>query len=333
MMLKENTISHLRGEKNLLAFSGGVDSTALFFLLHDAKVDFDIVIVDYGLRLQSKEEVSYAKELANKYNCQLHIHQAPKITTNFEAQARKIRYDFFNILIKQHSYKNLLTAHHLGDRLEWMLMQFVKGAGCAELSSMKSIEKHNTFNLVRPLLEVDKQELQTYLDAKNIKYFIDESNANQDIKRNYFRHTYSEPLLQKYKDGIKKSFQYIDDDATALIQEVQIHKIQDFAYFKSHNKRSDIYTIDKYLKSCNLMISAKERDLLKIHNVLIVGRKYILNWHLDFVFIAPYDAKSVTMSHNFKEKMRLLKIEPKLRPYFFTSLDVFESLEGTVPLQ
>ena len=52
--------------KNLLAFSGGIDSTALFFMLLEQNIDFDMAIVDYGIRAQSKDEVAYAKELAHK---------------------------------------------------------------------------------------------------------------------------------------------------------------------------------------------------------------------------------------------------------------------------
>ena len=60
--------SVIKNQKNLLAFSAGVDSVALFFLLLEQNISFDIAIVDYNLRAQSKDEISYAKELAFKYN-------------------------------------------------------------------------------------------------------------------------------------------------------------------------------------------------------------------------------------------------------------------------
>ena len=65
--------SVIRNQKNLLAFSAGVDSSALFFLLLEQSIPFDIAIVDYNLRVQSKNEVSYAKELALKYNKSIFI--------------------------------------------------------------------------------------------------------------------------------------------------------------------------------------------------------------------------------------------------------------------
>lgn len=325
-MLQNSSIELLKDKKNLLAFSAGVDSSALFFLLESSKVDFDIAIVDYAIREQSQEEVKYAKELSTKYNKKLHLHIAPQIKNNFESQARKIRYDFFEQTISTFNYDNLLTAHHLGDRFEWMLMQFCKGAGCAELSGMKLVENRKDYKLVRPLLHIDKNELQTYIDENNIKYFIDESNFDEAIKRNYFRANHANPLLEKYLDGIKNSFKYIDEDVSDLIDVAKIKTIKDFTYFNSKNKRSDIYTIDKIFKSKKILISAGEKELLKKGTTCIISRSFVVTWHLDFVFIAPYDNSNITMPHKFKEQMRILKIEPKLRTYFFTNSDVFESL-------
>ena len=58
--------SAIQNQKNLLAFSAGVDSSALFFLLLEQNIPFDIAIVNYNLRVQSKDEVFYAKNLASK---------------------------------------------------------------------------------------------------------------------------------------------------------------------------------------------------------------------------------------------------------------------------
>jgi len=316
-LLDEKIIQNLKNKKNLLAFSGGGDSTALFFLLRDANVEFDIAIVDYGLREQSKDEVLYAKTLSRKYNKKCYIYNADTIEKNFESTARKIRYDFFEDLIRANRYANLLTAHHLGDRFEWMLMQFCKGAGCIEIAGMQNVEKRDSYTLVRPLLKLEKSELIVFLKTKKIKYFEDETNLDESIKRNSFRHNYSNPLLKKYKDGIKKSFNYIDSDRKELATEIEIKTINEFAYFpSSKNKRNDIYIIDRYLKSKLHIISAHERELLQNNNTVVIGRKFVVSYAKDFIFIAPYILNNKQkMSKKFKEMMRGLKIEPKIRAY------------------
>lgn len=325
-MLETSSLKLLKKKKNLLAFSGGADSTALFFLLIKQNIKFDIAIVNYNQRTQSIKEVAYAKELASKYNLECHTLVASKISKNFESKAREIRYDFFEKLISDYDYDNLLTAHHLGDRFEWMLMQFCKGAGCAEIAGMQKVQHRDYYTLIRPLLHLEKKELYSYLSKEKIKYFEDESNKDEDIKRNSFRHNYSAPLLDKYLNGIKKSFEYIDEDRQTLIPEVDIKHIKDFTYFKSLKKtRADIFIVDKILKSKLYMLSASERELLKDTKSLIVGRKFIVSNNANFVFIAPYskDVSKINMSHEFKEECRTLKIEPKLRPFLYENEEVF----------
>ncbi len=323
-MVEESLLVKLRDKKNLLAFSGGADSTALFFLLLEHNIPFDIAIVDYGVRKQSKQEVAYAHELAKTHNLKCHLHTAVKIEKNFEAKAREIRYAFFEKIIKKEGYENLLTAHHLGDRFEWMLMQFCKGAGCVELVGMQKEQKREFYTLVRPLLHLDKKELLTYLEANKRLYFEDESNMDEDIKRNSFRHNYSLPLLEKYLGGIKRSFEYLDEDRASLIEEAAMHTIGDFAYAKrSGNARADIFIIDKYLKSQLYMLSAKERALLKSEASLVVGRKFVIALADKYIFIVPYEQEVSKMDEKFKDMCRVLKIEPKLRPYLYKNSDAF----------
>lgn len=312
----------LKNSKNLLAFSAGGDSTALFFLLLENKIDFDIAIVDYALREQSKEEVTYAKELAKTYNLQCHLHIAPKIEQNFEAEARKVRYDFFEKIIQENSYNNLLTAHHLGDRFEWMLMQFCKGAGCLELSGMQAVEQRENYKLIRPLLHLDKQELLDYLHKHNISYFHDASNDDAKYKRNEFRHHYTRPLLEKHLSGIKRSFRYIDADVAELSEQSEVKNYHHLSYFlTSASRRNNIRIIDKVLKSLGHLMSYHEKELLRDNDAVVISRKYIVSQSQKYTFIAPY-IKSQNLSKEQKENFRLLKIEPKLRAYLASDADV-----------
>ncbi len=323
-MLEPFSLQLLEGKKNLLAFSGGGDSTALFFILLNHNIKFDIAIVDYGIRAQSKEEVAYAQALARIHNLTCHLLKAPKCEKNFESSAREIRYNFFEELINSYGYENLITAHHLGDRFEWMLMQFCKGAGCAEIAGMQRMQQRKNYTLLRPLLHLDKTELLVYLHANEIHYFEDESNLNEDIKRNAFRHNYSLPLIEKYLGGIKKSFDYLDRDRECLIEKIEVKTIKDFAYFKSsQNRRADIYAIDKYLKSQLYMPSASERELLEHDRCVVLGRKFLVVQEHGSVFITPYIKDETAMSKKFKEEMRTLKIEPKLRAYLYKNSDAF----------
>ncbi len=317
--------------KNLLAFSAGVDSTALFFLLRDAHIPFDIALVDYGIREQSKQEVAYAKELAQNFQCKCHIFTAPRITRNFEAQARTIRYNFFEELIAQYNYTNLLTAHHLGDRFEWMLMQFCKGAGCIEIAGMQMIQTRNNYTLIRPLLYQDKSDLLEYLHKNNIQYFEDDSNNDLSITRNKFRHNYARTLLDEYKEGIAKSFSYLDKDIQELVVDTSVQQYKDLGYFKATpSMRSNIIAIDQYLKARNHIITASEKLLLEdlySNKSSVLGRKYLVSYHKPYIFITPFKTKT-PLPKVFKEKMRKLQIDPKLRVYLYLDAEVEAFVSG-----
>ncbi len=327
-MLETSSLKILTNKKNLLAFSAGGDSCALFLLLIQNQISFDIAIVNYSLREQSKLEVAYAQKLAAQYNLRCHLFHAPSYEKNFEASARHSRYSFFEELIAQYNYENLLTAHHLGDRFEWMLMQFCKGAGCVEMAGMQTLETKEGYTLVRPLLHLTKEELLQYLEQNNFKYFEDETNNDVSIQRNRFRHNFCTPLLKEFKEGIKRSFTYIDEDKKQLLEDRSINTLQELSYFQNtHNQRANIHIIDKHLKSLGFMMSANERELLKTKTTLVLGRKHLVWQHDRFIFIAPYIQPNTVMSKEFKEECRILKVEPKLRGFLYKNQTLFLKLK------
>jgi len=316
VLLPANSLTQLQDTKVLLAFSGGGDSTALFFLLLDANISFDIAIVHYGLRKQADEEISYAQSLAKEHGLSCHLLKANKIEQNFEYEARRIRYDFFEELISTHSYKYLLTGHHLQDRLEWMLMQFSKGAGTAELLGMKEKEQRPTYTLFRPLINNSKDEILLYLKENKRHWFHDESNDDLSYKRNYFRHKIVNELLKDNLEGIKQSFAYLEEDVSELIKDVDIHQTQDLSlFFATGHKRSDIFHIDKILKTKGYILTASQRQELKTQDEIVAGRKFVVVLDKGMYYIAPFISE--VMDKDFKEECRKLSVPKKLRPYLF----------------
>ena len=317
-LLPSEKLRCLHDKKLLLAFSGGADSTALFFTLLEHKIPFDIAIVHYGLREQADEEVRYAQELATTHGLQCHVYKVDKIEQNFEYEARRIRYAFFDKLIHTHAYTHLLTAHHLQDRLEWLLMQLCKGAGAAELVGMQENESRTGYTLFRPLIETSKVEITAYLEKEQIRWFHDESNDDLSYKRNYFRHEVATKLLQEYSTGIKQSFKYLQEDAKALIKEVKVREAEELSLFVSTgHRRSDIYHIDKILKTKGYILTAQQREELKTQDEIIAGRKFLVVLDRGIYYIAPYLRE--VMDKAFKEECRALGTPAKLRPYLFKS--------------
>lgn len=325
-MLLPATLEVLDHRRNLLAFSGGVDSSALFFLLLERNTPFDIAIVNYQTREQSQKEVAYAQKLAQQYGKKCFLLEVSLSETNFEAAARKQRYTFFESLITAHKYDNLITAHQLDDRLEWLLMQLSKGAGLYELLGSQPIETREDYRLVRPLLESSRADILTYLQKNSITYFEDESNLDPRYKRNFFRHNISGPLIEKYAQGIQKSFQYLNEDLQSVMEaKPTFIQIEDLFYFPMTNsRRSAILTVDKLLKAEGFLMRRGDREALKSADEHVVGRRYVVSFHHDYCFVTPY--VTAEMSKPFKEQCRLLKIPQKMRPYLFLNNTVFEKV-------
>lgn len=318
--------SAIKESKNLLAFSAGVDSSALFFLLLKQNIPFDIAIVNYNVRVQSKDEVNYAKELALKYNKQIYIKDIKlESTSNFEKMARDIRYKFFEEVIDENSYETLITAHQLNDKLEWFLMQLTKGAGLVELIGFNEFEQKENYKVYKPLLEITKEELENFLKQENIKYFIDNSNFDEKYKRNYFRHNFSDKLLCEYTNGIKKSFKYLQDDINSLnIEITPIKNFNELEIYKNQNDNNlNIRIIDNNLKKRGFLLSSAQRKEIIKQKEITISHKINITLNEDFIWICP--KIEINIDKKFKEFYRINKIPKNIRNYiYYKKIDIKE---------
>lgn len=309
-------LSHLKEKKNLLAFSAGVDSSALFFLLIEHHIPFDIALVNYGTRDNSDAEETHAKALAKQYDLNCYTIKAPLFTTHFEQNARNFRYDFFEKLIKTHHYDTLLTAHQLNDQLEWLLMRLTKGAGVSELLGLEEVSQREHYTLVRLLLEYSKEELLAYLKHHKYPYFIDESNSDEKYERNLFRKQFSDPLMAEYKEGIKRSFEYLRQDKKLLEANFEcIYAQKELRVIKLHTLTAKVKAADLALKELGYLLTASQRKEVGKEESLVIGGEWAISLQGDLLYVAPY--LTTDMPKKFKEACRVLKIPSKIRAYCF----------------
>jgi len=309
-------VTALKHKHNLLAFSAGIDSSALFFLLIENNIKFDIAIVDYGVREQSKEELAHAKALARKYKLFCHNIKAPHFETHFEKKARDFRYEYFNLLVTIEGYDNIITAHQLNDQLEWLLMRLSKGAGVSELIGLSPMTQKSTYMLVRPLLSFTKEALLTYLKENDYPYFIDQSNYEVTYERNKFRKQFSDTLMSEYSEGIKRSFDYLRRDKTMLESDFETHYTNKALHvIKLHNPKMKSKAADIALKQLGYLLSAFQRQEIEKENSLVIGGEWAIEIQYDLLYVCPYI--TTDMPKTFKELCRVAKIPTKIRPYIY----------------
>ena len=327
-MLSAPVLSRLKAERNLLAFSHGVDSTALFYLLDEAGVKFDLAIVDYNVRAQSKDEVASARDLAAKFNKQIYIKSVHLGASNFEQEARAARYNFFAEICREHGYENLILAHQFDDKFEWFLMQLGRGAGLSELLGMQELETREDYAIARPLLGVRKCELERFLKGRNLKYFTDETNLTDRFKRGFIRAKFSEPFLDEYFSGVKKSFEFLAADASNLAPEISNPAPKIYLIKRGP---SELRGVDQACKRLGLVLSAAQRNecarCLENGTGCVLGGKVAVGVSENFILATPY--VKATMDKKFKEACRRLAIPPINRGFLFAEsadLALFEEL-------
>lgn len=205
---QHNTYCQLikKGDRLVLGVSGGPDSVALLMIMADfqKKENLNLIVahVNYGLRGQDSErDEKLVRELSQKLGLKVLVkkYYAKKRTGNPEELMRDFRYSFFEEIRKKYRFDKVVVAHTLDDRVETFLMNLIRGSGIRGLISLK--EKRD--RIIRPLLEVKKSEIVTWLKKKNIKFRIDKSNQDNSFYRNSIRNELIPLLEKKYNPSVK----------------------------------------------------------------------------------------------------------------------------------
>ncbi|WP_415290816.1 tRNA lysidine(34) synthetase TilS [Candidatus Pelagibacter sp. Uisw_136] len=189
-------VSSLNARENLaVAVSGGPDSLALAYLAKcysiKNKITVKFFLVDHKLRLESTKEAASVKKILQKFDitCKVLSWKGKKPTRNIQSLAREVRYSLLAKECKKNNIKHLLLGHHSNDLFENFLIRVVRGSGLNGLVSFnKSVKyKNEELNILRPLLNLEKNDL---IDISKIvfKFFIkDPSNINETYKRTRIR--------------------------------------------------------------------------------------------------------------------------------------------------
>ena len=256
-----------KDKKYLLACSFGPDSMALFTLLEQDNIAFDVALVNYHLRSESDDEVLNLKKYCEAHNRKLYIKDVKDtITKNIEDTCREIRYDFFKSIYRENGYEALLVAHHEDDHIETYLLQInrqnlPKYFGIAPKTNIKGM------TVIRPLLRYSKAELLDICKKTNTPYSIDTSNLKDDYERNKIRHEIVEKLSLSERRKYLKEIDNKNKELRAILSSVKRAKLGDVSYLLSLNLITYLYAINEAVQKLgkSLYISRDQgKEILKI---------------------------------------------------------------------
>lgn len=200
-----------KGDKILLSVSGGADSVAMLYILNELKkeLDFQVAVAtfDHQIRKESKSEVKFVKDLAQSlklefYQGKCDITKESQIQKkSVEEVAREKRLDFFFSVKEKKGFDKIAIAQTLDDLVETFLMHLLRGSGLTGLIGIRP----KSFNglIIHPLIEVERREIERYLNNKKVKYVIDLTNYTLDYTRNNVRHRLV-PIFTSLNPNFKK---------------------------------------------------------------------------------------------------------------------------------
>ncbi|SKA95447.1 tRNA(Ile)-lysidine synthase [Caloramator quimbayensis] len=190
---KYNMIS--KGDKIVIGFSGGPDSTALIHVLHSLREDYDIKLyaahINHMIRGdEAFRDEEYSKSLCEKLNVPFFLKREEVIKfakgkkMSLEEAGRYIRYSFFSEVAKEVGANKIALAHNMNDQAETMIMRFFRGSGISGLCGIKPVRDNK---YIRPIIECSREEIEEYCKVNNLNPIVDSTNEESIYIRNRIR--------------------------------------------------------------------------------------------------------------------------------------------------
>ena len=187
------------GAKVVAGVSGGADSVALLQALHQLGIPCTVAHMNHQLRGdESEADERFVRELAGELNRPVVVKSvavrelAENSGLSIEMAARQARHDFF----AEFEDSVIALAHHADDQAETFILKLARGAGSEGLGGMPCSQKIGQLRLIRPMLNIPREEILQWLEENHFGWREDASNADETFLRNRVRHTIL-PLLEK----------------------------------------------------------------------------------------------------------------------------------------
>ena len=196
------------GDKIVLGVSGGPDSLFMLDILNKLKPDLQIEIVvahvNHMIRKEADEEEQFVKDFCKKigvdfYSKRIEVEQyANNKKIGLEEAGRKVRYEFFEEVCNKVNANKIAVAHNKNDKVETIIMHALRGSGISGLQGIQA----KTNKIIRPIIEVERQNIEEYCKQNNLEARIDKSNFDNTYTRNKIRNVVIPYIKEEFNPNI-----------------------------------------------------------------------------------------------------------------------------------
>ena len=212
------------GDKIVVGVSGGPDSICMLDMMRELKekniINFEIYVahINHMIRKEAIDDEKYVQNYCKIHNIKFFVKRVDvqqiandkKIGT--EEAGRKVRYDFFEEVLKETGSNKIAIAHNKNDKIETIIMHVLRGSG---LSGLKGIEKIRDDKYIRPLIECEREEIEKYCEEKKLYPRIDKTNFENEYTRNKIRNVVIPYIKKEFNPNIIQTLSRLSEVATA----------------------------------------------------------------------------------------------------------------------
>ncbi len=256
----EQRLSAFRKSKMLAAVSGGADSTSLLLALnHILNAGSPLIVGHVNHRLrggESDEDQAFVESLCSRLSIPFHgvtldvKAEADRLGENLEKTARDLRYRWLTELATQQGASLILTGHTADDQAETVLHRLIRGSGLRGLCGIASQRLLTEgVTLLRPMLDVTRDEVEAYLAAMSQSAREDSSNADVSFTRNRIRHELMPMLTESYNPAMAQILCRLAQQAGEMHQEEEQHALAHLAEIERPREGSKVILDLRRLRS------------------------------------------------------------------------------------
>lgn len=309
MMIKEKVLNTIKkynlinqNEKIICGVSGGPDSICMLNILMQIKkeINFNIIVchVNHLIREEATSDEQYVQEYCEKNKIKYYIKRidVKKYANNkkqgSEEAGRNVRYQFFEEILKKENANKIAIAHNKNDKIETIIMNIIRGSG---ITGLKGIEPIRENKYIRPLIEIERQEIENYCKENQLEPRIDKTNFINDCTRNKIRNIVLPYIKKEFNPNVIETIdrlsavineedKYLIGETIKIFEKIKIQEKKGYIILnlKEFNnqetvikKRLILYTINKTVGNAQNVEKINIEDIIKLCKNNI-GNKYLM---------------------------------------------------------